>query len=96
LSSLEFVKPLTSLEVLIISDNKNIDSLEPVSLLKKLKALSFAGPSTNILDGDLSKLQELPMLAMLSFKARKHYTHKLVKKWSWENLNNPDILLEKK
>lgn len=96
LTSLDFLRTLDNLEILIISDNKSIESLAPVSKLKKLKAISFAGTGTNVLDGDLSFLQMLPKLAMLSFKERKHYSHKLVKKWNWENLNNPDKLLEKK
>jgi internalin A len=95
LSSLEFVRPLEHLEVLILSDNGSIDSLRPVEALRRLKALAFAG-DTNIEDGDLSVLTGLPEMAMLMFAPRRHYSHKLIKKWNWKNFDEPDTLLAKK
>ena len=95
LSNLDFVRNLHNLEVLVVSDNGDIQSLEPLSNLKSIKALSFAG-SSDIKDGDLSILEKLPNLAMLMFRERKHYSHKLIKKWNWDNFNTPDTLLEQK
>ncbi len=31
---------------------------------------------------------------MLMFGARRHYSHKLTEKWSWENFNMPDTVLK--
>ena len=95
LTDLGFLRPLRQLEVLIVSDNGSIDSLEPVADLTGLKALAFAG-STTIADGDLGVLTALPKLSMLMFAGRRHYTHKLVKRWDWRNLDVPDKLLEVK
>lgn len=95
LHDLAFLRSLRNLEVLILSDNDRIASLHPVSGLKKLKALAFAG-NTNVEDGDLTVLTGLPKLAMLMFASRRHYSHKLVKTWNWENFDHPDTLLEAK
>lgn len=95
IKNVSFLKDLDSLEVLIISDNGSIDSISDISALKNLKAASFAG-STTIVDGDLSVLERLPKLSMLMFAPRKHYTHRLIKPWNWNNFDVPDVLLEKK
>lgn len=90
------VSGLKNLEALIIVDCGEIDSLAPLAETQRLKAVSFAGSKTTIKDGDLSPLTQLPNLSMLMFGARRHYSHKLVKTWNWENFNNPDELLEPK
>lgn len=89
LKDLSFIKELKDLEVLLIADTGDIDSLKVVSNLKKLKAIWFAG-KTNILDGDLTPLTYLPVLSMVNFNNRRHYTHKLNKAWNWDNFNIPD------
>lgn len=95
LSNIDFVSSLNSLEILNISDNGNIESLKPLEKVKSLKALSF-GRKTTIDDGDLSVLESLPKLAMLMFAPRRHYSHKLIKPWNWNNIDTPDRLLAKK
>lgn len=92
LNNIEFLSMLSELEILVLSDCSEIDSIAVVSNLNNLKAFSFAG-NTSIKDGDLGPLVDLPKLAMLMFQERKHYTHRLVKKWNWENFNNPSKLL---
>lgn len=92
LKNIEFLSLLPELEILVLSDCSEIDSIAVVSNLNNLKAFSFAG-STSIKDGDLGVLVDLPKLSMLMFQERKHYTHRLVKKWNWENFNNPSKLL---
>ena len=89
LKDLSFIKQLKDLEVLLIADIGDIDSLEVVSSLKKLKAIWFAG-KTNVLDGDLTPLTHLPLLSMVNFNNRRHYTHKLNKAWNWNNFDIPD------
>lgn len=95
LGNLDFIDGLSSLEVLVTSDCGSIDSISPMTNLVNLKAFSFSG-NTNVEDGDLSVLEGLPNLAMLMFQGRRHYSHKLIKKWNWDNFNFPSKLLERK
>jgi internalin A len=96
LSDLAPLSALTNLEHLVVSDWGTIDTLAPIVALKKLRALSFSGARTTIADGDLSPLDELPQLSMLMFGPRRHYSHKLIKHWDWNNFDNPDSLLARK
>lgn len=89
LKNLDFIKELKDLEVLLIGDTGDIESISEISKLKKLKAISLSG-KTNVLDGDLTPLTYLPVLSMVNFNNRRHYTHKLNKAWSWDNFNIPD------
>lgn len=94
-SDLEFIAHLERLEELDLSSCGEIQSVAPLENVKTLKAFAFNG-STNVLDGDLGVLESLPKLAMLMFVPRRHYSHKLIKPWSWKNFNSPDALLERK
>lgn len=90
------VSAIADLEILNLSDCGKIRTLAFSRGLKKLRAFAFAGSSTTVEDGDLSPLEDLPELAMLMFGPRKHYSHRLVKTWSWSHFSTPDRLLEKK
>ena len=94
-SDLEFIAHLERLEELDLSSCGEIQSVVPLGHVKTLKAFAFNG-STNVWDGDLGVLESLPKLAMLMFVPRRHYSHKLIKPWSWKNFNSPDTLLERK
>ena len=96
LSDLAPLRALTNLEHLVVSDWGTIETLAPIVKLKKLRALSFSGARTTIADGDLSPLEELPQLSMLMFGSRRHYSHKLIKHWDWNNFDSPDSLLARK
>lgn len=95
MSNVNYLDGLENLEYLDISNCKDIESLGMVGGLKNLKAMFFTG-NTNIVDGDLIPLTKLPKLAMLAFRSQKHYSHKLIKKFNWEDWDNPDKLLEAK
>ena len=95
-SSLNFVTNLRKLEVLLVGDVHDIESLKPLIKLSNLKALALPGTKTNIVDGDLSHLEKLKNLSMLMLAPRKHYTHKLIKPWNWDNFGKSDILLKEK
>lgn len=71
---LEFVHPLTKLKKLVIGNCKEIRSLEPTRGLDQLERLEF-WESTNVLDGDMSVLLELPRLNEARFRNRRHYSH---------------------
>lgn len=95
INNIDFIKHLDKIYYLNISNNKEIVSIKVLEKLENLKALAFTD-NTIIEDGDLSCLTKLPNLSMLMFNPRRHYTHKLIKNWNWNNLDNPDILLNKK
>lgn len=92
LNDVSFLSYLSGIKILCLSGNKSIPSIASMKNLKKLRAFSFSG-TTDIEDGDLKVLETLPELSMLMFQGRKHYTHKLIKDWNWDNYNKPDRLL---
>ncbi len=71
--SIEPVAELTQLKNLHFCDDGHIESLRPIANLNKLEEVLFYG-STNILDGDLSPLIDLPHLRKVSFEERLHYS----------------------
>ena len=87
---------LEKLEVLNLTDCGELDSLAPLAGLRELKAVAFAGERTTLRDGDLCPLLDLPKLSMVMFGARRHYTHKIIKRWDWGNFDTPDRLLAPK
>lgn len=93
LENLECLTALENLEVLTIRDVGEISSIGPLGDLKNLRAISIAGTKTKFVDGDLSPLTRLPQLAMLFLNDRRHYSHRAIKKWSWDNLYVPDTQL---
>ena len=76
ITSIEEIGFLTELRHLEIWDNREIDSLHPLLSLKKLEELYFY-ESTNILDGDVACLKQLPRLRDTSFGNRRHYNCKI-------------------
>lgn len=95
LKRIDFLRALVALEVLRLEDDGELESLEVLSSLRNLQAVSLVG-TTTVNDGDLSPLEALPRLSMLAFAPRRHYTHKLLKRWSWADFGKPDTLLERK
>ncbi len=69
------IRPLAHLRTLVhleLCDNGEIDTLRPLFELKKLQRFYFY-ESTNIVDGNLAPLKDLPMLSDISFQDRDHY-----------------------
>ncbi|MEW6555434.1 MAG: hypothetical protein AB1384_14250 [Actinomycetota bacterium] len=75
IGTIEEVRDLTKLRFLYIDNCGEIDNLEPLRNLNYLERFGFI-ESTNILDGDLSVLFELPRLEQVAFQQRRHYSHK--------------------
>lgn len=70
-------EPITSLEWLRrlrISDSAAMPGLQWIRGLNRLDFLSFVG--TNVEDGDLSPLLELPRLQYVGTMNKRHYSHK--------------------
>lgn len=74
IDSLDPISKLTNLRRLSMPDCGDIASLKPIRKLRKLEWVMFWG-STNIVDGDLSQLKELPRLERVVFVDRAHYSH---------------------
>lgn len=62
-----------NLRMLALDDCGTLESLEPLRALSQLKELRFTG-DTNILDGKMEPLLELPNLRVVRFRNRKHYS----------------------
>jgi hypothetical protein len=71
---------LVDLRRLQLNDDGPIESLRPIGAATKLEQLLFY-ESTNIRDGDLSVLGQLPRLRKVSFQNRRHYS-KRREEWS--------------
>lgn len=75
INSLAEIEKLINLKKLLFNNMGEIDSIKVLEKLPNLEWVFFY-ENTNILDGDLTPLTMLPKLSNLSFKNRKHYSHK--------------------
>ena len=75
ISKLDPLAKLPRLNFLYFANNGEIESLSPLRKMKSLEVFHFI-ESTNIKDGDLSILRELPNLKEVSFQNRRHYNLK--------------------
>ena len=66
---------LSKLRELHLDNDGDISSLRPLDALDALESVSFY-ESTNIVDGDLSPLLRQKALRRVSFKNRRHYSHR--------------------
>ena len=76
LSGLDGVRMLKNLRTLILRDCPKLISLQPIAGLSRLETIGLM-QTTNIADGDLSVLKNLPRLETVRFVERKHYSHHL-------------------
>lgn len=75
---------LRGIIMLQLDETGDIESLAPLRGLDQLRHLFFIG-GTNVLDGDLSVIENLPALGGLSFMNRKHYSHRREEFWQFTN-----------
>lgn len=75
IGSIRQLTALTKLRTLHINDCGPIESLQPLTNLQQLQSVLFY-ESTDVVDGDLTPLTKLPNLAHVSFKNRRHYSHR--------------------
>lgn len=66
---------LTNLRDVALTDCGKIKSLQPLAKCRLLESLTFVG-DTNVEDGELAPLLELPELKKMWFADKRHYTHK--------------------
>jgi Leucine-rich repeat (LRR) protein len=74
-SAIEELAQLLNLQELYLDNMGEIRSLGPLASLHQLRRLAFV-ESTNIVDGNLAMLLNLPKLEMVAFQNRKQYTHR--------------------
>jgi Leucine-rich repeat (LRR) protein len=72
LTTLDELAELNGLRTLKIANCGEIESLTPLAGLRELERF-FAWESTNITDGDLSMLMDLPSLHEVAMMSRRHY-----------------------
>jgi hypothetical protein len=75
LERIDVVARLAELQKLTLGNNGKVESLKPLRGLRNLHWLTFP-ESTNIVDGDLTPLLELPSLRKVAFQNRRHYSHR--------------------
>lgn len=76
INNINILEQMPSLETLSISNCGDIESLEPIRKLQNLTELRFI-ESTNIIDGNIKIISELPKLKKIIFQNRKHYNLKM-------------------
>jgi hypothetical protein len=75
IKSIEEIGSLSRLRKLYLNDDGDIESLNPLNRLRQLESVLFY-ESTNIVDGDISPLTRQPNLSRVSFRNRRHYSHR--------------------
>ena len=73
ITDIDVLGNLTKLKFLML-DVGEIPSLTPISACKKLEHLALTRP-TNVLDGDMAFLKDMPRLKNVYIGNRKHYSH---------------------
>lgn len=74
LNNISSIGELEKLKDFILIDCGKIKSLHSLAKCRLLESMTFSG-DTNIEDGDLTPLLNLPILKRISFADRLHYTH---------------------
>lgn len=75
IGDIDALATLSHLRRLQLNDDGPIASLSPLRSATDLEEVLFY-ESTNVTDGDLAPLAELPRLQHISFQNRRHYSHK--------------------
>jgi Leucine-rich repeat (LRR) protein len=65
---------LANLRDVVLTDCGKIKSLQPLAKCRFLESLTFAG-DTNVEDGELTPLLDIPELKKMWFVDKRHYTH---------------------
>jgi len=74
-ASINEVGALANLRKLHLNNDGELASLKPLNAINRLESVLFY-ESTNIVDGDLSPLMNQKNLTRVSFRNRRHYSHK--------------------
>ncbi len=72
--TLERLAGLRRLEELVLDDVGQLESVRPLARLHALRKLNLVG-DTNVMDGDLRPIAELPHIDSVVIRGRRHYSH---------------------
>jgi Leucine-rich repeat (LRR) protein len=87
LSDIEWICKFVGLEVLILENCGNIDSLNALGGIKTLRGLWLSG-NTKSNDGNLNWLNKLNKLENLFIRDYSHYNYKSIFQWSWKKFGS--------
>ena len=66
---------LANLRDVVLMDCGKVKSLQPLAKCRSLESVTFAG-DTNVEDGELTPLLDIPELKRMWFVDKRHYSHK--------------------
>jgi len=75
INNISFLLSMKSVQKIHIIDMGSIDSINGIEKLANLREFLFY-ESTNIIDGNIRGLMQLPLLEKVAFQNRSHYSHK--------------------
>lgn len=86
-SDLMWVERFPNLDILILEDCGEIDTIRPLEQARILRGLWLSGDS-RIIDGNLNWLDSLPNLENLFIRDYPNYTHRSISPWNWKNFGS--------
>lgn len=95
LKNLEWVRQLEFVEIVHISNAGDISDIEPLRNRQSIIGLTITS-KTNIIHGDLSVLETLINLKNCYIAGKRHYSHKTIENWNWNNFELPTKTLIKR
>ena len=84
--NLDWVKNLKEPDILVLQGCGDIEDIFPLKNKETLRGLSISG-NTKIINGDLSALETLDNLRNCFIRPYKHYSHKSIYPWNWNNFD---------
>lgn len=88
LKTLRWINSLKGIQIICITTAGNLDTISNINNTDSIIGLLIAG-NTTIEDGNLSSLETLRNLRNCFIAGKKHYSHKSVESWNWQNFNLP-------
>ena len=88
LHDISFLSNLYNIEVLIIETDA-LNSIQPLTHLKNIKALALFGRNFVIKDKNLIPIKALSQLSMLDIPNKNCYSEKINNHWDWNDFGKP-------
>lgn len=88
LSTLQWINSLKGIQIICITTAGKLDTISNIKKRDSIIGLFIAG-NTTIEDGNLSSLETLKNLRNCFIVGKKHYSHKSIESWNWQNFNLP-------
>jgi|GEM_PF-5785368 len=88
LKTLRWINSLKGIQIICITTAGNLDTVSNINNKDSIIGLLIAG-NTTIEDGNLSSLETLRNLRNCFIIGKKHYSHKSIECWNWQNFHLP-------